>query len=1241
MTTDPTIREQGYQYFLQEAPELLQVLEQGLLTLQEDSSINKVNTLMRATHTLKGAAASLELETIAKVAHSLEDVFRALCRPEVFIDAEVEALLFEGFECLRLTLRAELSEATVNEDEILNRTATIFAQLQDALGDCFDQDAPLPTSAELGFDVTQSIFEVGVDQRLDQLRAVLETEQPQAILPVLQTQAEVFLGLGESLNLPGFEAIAHAAIAALEHHPDHVTAIAQLALKDFQAGQKAILAGDRDEGGQPSKALQALAQIQEHEQIAAYLPDNSAATFTAATLADETNVLPADVDEFGLDEFGLSESDVEAIAHPLENTATLEEIILSASASDEVAVDSLENTTAILEETAASNSDSNEVTIYASGSTTAITETTAGVEGTPASEQPATGEATNRPGIHKLFQWMRKSVSGSMNESSMVDSPAPPEAATEPEPRNAATVAASANTSSNSADITAGTKLNADESDALFSHQSLDDEDTNTLLEDIWGGSADPADAIDTVHDSDADQSSGAISVSSDAIAPNFRSKSTPDFEVLHPTDVSKPLNSQQSVQQPTPLLNKGLMPSAPTVRIQIEHLDQLNYAVGELLTNHNQQSLQAEQIQSAMRHLYVRLRQHQQLLSQLQDWVDYQPELHEPSKNGGWPIAASSPSASPSFQSKFLGLNQPPQALHAFPNGFDVLELEQYSEPQLVIQSLLDDTVQLTEAIDAVEMFTRQSRQTQEKQGRLLLKTRDALIEGRMFPLGQLFERFPRVLQQLETLHHKPVELTLHGTEVLVDKAIGEKLYDPLLHLVRNAFDHGIEPVAVRQQQAKPKAGQLEITAYHQGKHLVIEVRDDGQGLDFERIRQRAIERQLVSPEQARLLSEAQLTDLLFEPGFSTASQISSLSGRGVGLDVVRSQLQALQGEVAVTSVAHQGTTFTLHIPLSLTIAKLLVCQAADRTYALLPDAIEQIIIPKTDQIQQREHCRALWWGAGQEACLIPIYALSELLDYHEQVQHLPTQSATPFMDRASAPHILLIRHEGVLLGVEVDQMMGEQELVIRPLNALLTTHAYIYGASILADGRLTLVLDGATLAEAAANRQSDNQTVYSSPHLAAEMLIAPAQSQQPSTPSDLEPGMKRGQKLLVVDDSITTRQTLTLTLQKAGYQIVQAQDGQEAVDQLLQQPSIQLVICDIEMPRMNGFEFLQHCQHDSGLTGVPVMMLSSRSSEKHRLLAEQLGAIAYISKPYLEHRLLEMVAEVLKADVLNPISG
>ncbi|MGF1537338.1 MAG: response regulator [Elainellaceae cyanobacterium] len=1199
MTSDPTIRAQGYQYFLQEAPELLQVLEEGLLTLRDDSGINKVNTLMRATHTLKGAAASLDLHAIAKVAHSLEDVFRALCRPDVFIDAEVDALLFEGFDCLRSALMAELSETTINEDAVLNRTARIFAQLQDHLGDCFDQDTPPPTSAELGFDVTQSIFEVGVTQRLDQLAAALETEQPTEILAVLQTQAEIFLGLGESLNLPGFGDIAEAAIAALEHYPDQAPTIAQVALQDFRAGQAAVLAGDRSQGGHPSEVLQALVQGQP-DQLTDAVPEDS------ATAIEDVTIL-------------LQEADAVAEAAPETEAAIAVDGSLLFQQPAQM-VDALDELSALdLTEAAAEE---------------ASTEATTGAE-------TAESEATTALGIHKLFRWMRRSIQAPLDHvgEASAELTSPPE-----EP-----------------DEAPQTYKGLEIHDAgLFADQSQSASagtDADALLKGVWGGNSD-ADLDGVLSDG---LSPAALSITPQAIAPGVNPEPiTPEpvaaepatlepitaSEVLELEAFSQPHPSRPPVSEPAPS-NKGA-PSGHTVRIQVEHLDRLNYAIGELLTNHNQQSLQTEQIQMAMRRLYSRLEQHQQLLSQLQDWVDFPTLQQDQSKNSSWSAAPASPSDAPLFPAAPSTLNQSQHSSRP-PIGFDGLELDQYSEPQLVIQSLLDDTVQLTEAVDAVELFTRQSRQSQEKQGRLLFQTRDALIEGRMFPLGQLFERFPRVLQQLETLYHKPVELSLQGTDVLVDKAIGEKLYHPILHLVRNAFDHGIEPVAVRRQRAKPPTGHLEIAAHHRGKHLVIDIRDDGQGIDFERIRQRAIERQMVSPDQAYRLTRAQLTDLLFEPGFSTAAQISSLSGRGVGLDVVRSQLQALQGEITVTSVDGQGTTFTLRIPLSLTIAKLLLCQADAKTYALLPNAIEQILIPQADQIQQREHCRALWWGEGEQARFVPIYRLSDLLDYHAQARRLPTQSVTPSKDKNTTPHILLIRHQDMLVGIEVEQMTGEQELVIRPLNPLLATHDYIYGASIIADGQLTLVLDCASLAESAERLQASptaaNHSIHPSTNRRADSpfpsLPDPPHHQYLPAASDAKPLTKLGQTLLVVDDSITTRQILVSTLQRAGYRVIQAQDGQEAIDWLLHHPNIQLVICDVEMPRMNGFEFLQHCQLNPDLGGVPVAMLSSRSSHKHRALAEQLGAIAYISKPYLEHQLLKMVAEILAVNVLSPISG
>ncbi|NEP63516.1 MAG: response regulator, partial [Symploca sp. SIO2G7] len=588
--------------------------------------------------------------------------------------------------------------------------------------------------------------------------------------------------------------------------------------------------------------------------------------------------------------------------------------------------------------------------------------------------------------------------------------------------------------------------------------------------------------------------------------------------------------------------------------------------------------------------------------------------------------------------------------------NLFDSLELDEYSEAQLLIQSVLEDAVQLAEANDAIELFARQSHQTLETQRRLLTSTRDVVMETRMVPLGEIFAPLPRVLRQLEALHHKSVGLEIRGTEVMVDKVVAQKLYDPLLHLVRNAFDHGVESPEIRREQGKLEKGEINICAYYRGRYLVIEVGDDGQGLNFEKIRQRAIACQLVSAQQARALKEEQLKELLFEPGFSTNSEVNELSGRGIGLDVVRAQLQALQGSVEVNSEFHQGTSFILRIPQNLTISKLLLCQAGNRTYALLAEAIEQILIPRPEQLRCWEDGKVLRWEQGSSEQLIPIHRLEKILDYSLSFLEKPNQAS-----QQQVMPLMLIRCQDELLGLEVDQLFGDQELVIRPLERVILPPNYIYGSSILADGQLALVIDGAALMHETSQHQfsSTQSTVErNQPSLPAARSITraevptlpyvddvvnlapralePSQEQQQFTPqthtalpraSVTQFRGKSSKMILLVDDSITLRQTLAMTLEKANYRVVQAKDGYEALEKLQQQMDIQLVICDIEMPRMNGFEFLKYRQQDPTLVDIPVVILTSRSGEKHRLIATELGATTYLTKPYLEQELLNKV--------------
>ncbi|NEO45352.1 MAG: hybrid sensor histidine kinase/response regulator [Moorea sp. SIO4A3] len=1180
MTNDPKIREQSYRYFLQEAPELLQVLEEDLLSLSENYSINKVNNLMRTTHTLKGAAASIGLETIATVAHSLEDVFKALFNPDLSIDLEIEALLFQAYECLRLPLTAELTGRQIDDTEIKNRTAAVVAQLQEKLGDCFGLESYLPTSVELGFDVTQSIFEVGVSQGLDVIQAALNNDNPTEISITVRNQAEVFLGLGESLNLPGFAAIAKNAIAALDHHPDQVVTIAKTALCNFQAAQAAVLEGDRTQGGQPSMALQQLAELRSSSQ-------NS-----QLTIHHESSVLDNG-----------KEQDLNPVEPGLEE------------------VEGVVNNSSVTHPESKKSKQSQLVEMIWGGST-------------PLDEQTS--------------EQSKKLERSDQTEIDVLD-----EEIASPEQE-------------------VGTEKNF-----VLHNMGMIDGDNEKK-----------------------EQGQEPEVITDEIIPPIGNAKNAPLNSSI--------LTITPSNQHPSTPSSRDL---SGTVRINIEHLEYLNYTIGELLTNQNRQLLENEQLLAAVRVLLDRIDQHQQVLEQLQDWYDrlfiltQQKQIRQRlqvsklnveglNKNkatdrnlafSSYPWAektlqlsklkveglkehfATNPNPTANLGQKATLRSQPANFQHSnfqhsnfqhsnfqptnlgqkatlreqHTDYFDDLELKRYSAPELLIQSVLEDAIQLTEAAHDIELFSTQSSKTLEQQRRLLTNHRDVLMDARMLPLGEIFSRFPPVLKQLSASHHKLVELKISGNDVLVDKVVAQKLYDPLLHLVRNAFDHGIETPAVRQQQGKPEKGLIEISACHRGRYLVIEVFDDGPGLNFERIRQLAVERELIDFEQSNNLSEAQLRNLLFEPGFSTVSGVNNLSGRGVGLDVVLNQVKALRGSVQVDSSPDQGSRFRLQIPLSLTIDKLLLCQAGKQVYGLITDQVEQIIIPEEHQLRSWEDGKVLHLGTGTDQQLVKVYQLGQVLDYSSVANPFSvTHPHQPVVPLQTIRPIILIHYQDQLVGLEVDQLLGDQELVIRPLGTMIVPPPYVNGGSILADGRLTLVLDGTELIQYLSEQQTDGSQRLQVSTLKVESKSYDQATQPMETlsrkqlpPSTVEPfWVRRKPKVLLVDDSITLRQTLAMTLQKNGYQVFQAQDGYEGIEQLQHQTDIQLVICDIEMPRMNGFEFLKHCQQDPALVDIPVVILTSRSNDKHRLIAAQLGAKAYITKPYLEHKLLTTVTDVVE---------
>ena len=1132
-----TIDPETYQYFLGEAQDLLQVIEQHLLALTPNKPKNQLYDLMRATHTLKGAAANVRQETIKSVAHYLEDVFRAMLAPEATIDTELETLLFEGYQCLRMALTAEITGEFSKNTEIINRAAGVFAKLQAKLGDCFDYQASLPTSAELGFDIVQSIFEVGVKQRIDHLASLLQVDRldvvrvraaeaeghatrtalPKAwpkgqgseglqvgrlteIAETLREQAEIFVGLGESLNLPGFKAIAENTLTALDANPEQVMAIAKIALRNFQEAHSAVLAGDRTRGGNPSLALQELAGSEE-----------------------ELNVKGWNVE--GSQSLKVEGWNVEGCLENLEPS------------------------------TQTNLQPSTETNLQ------------------PANPKPS-------PPIDELLEETFGNIPLAQHQANQVFLE---EESLEP--------------------------------DTIF----LDESSETVATDNLNQAQTDPKQESELAVNPESGKELKEISISS---------------------------ADRESAEADVPSLAEGSIKTSATVRVDLDSLKHLSHLVGELLINQNQLGWQDENCQEVVEKLSNWLKQHRQTLTQLRT------------------------------QLKKHSCNQQISKLW---------------------DSAWEETLQLTQATEDLSLLATTAAASVEREQRLSTQLRDTLQSVRTIPLEHLLKSFPSMVQQLSNVHHKSAELTLSVTNVLVDKTIADHLYDALLHLVRNGFDHGIESSEVRQERGKPAIGKIEIRAFYQGNRTIIEITDDGQGLDLEKIYNRAVETNLLSVEQLEALGESpepnQLLDLLCQPGFSTVSQINELSGRGIGLDVVRSQLQRINGRVKVRSQPGLGTTFSLQIQEALRNARVLVVQANQGVYGFVANDIEQIVLPASEQIQMVSDQKILNWHHRGNEYSTPIYQLSSLLeDSSQPVSTLPAWNPLLTKPQEMNPVLLMGTAEG-WVGLEVEQVLEEQELVIKQLPNAIAYPPYVYGCSILADGRLTLVIDGTGLlnyvqqlpqsqpsllkvnrlkvvpvacqksqgfpdklqsdhrqpdngkASTETNLKSDNGKASTETNLKSDNGKLPTETNLPySNPKDKQPDNgKRYQvskTFLIVDDSITERQNLSLILERNGNQVIQAKDGLEAIELLRKNHGVDLIISDLEMPRLNGLELLSLSHQEPALADIPIIMLTSRSQKKYKQLATELGAMAYLTKPYLDEEILATINKAVSGQQ-SAVSG
>jgi len=535
---------------------------------------------------------------------------------------------------------------------------------------------------------------------------------------------------------------------------------------------------------------------------------------------------------------------------------------------------------------------------------------------------------------------------------------------------------------------------------------------------------------------------------------------------------------------------------------------------------------------------------------------------------------------------------------------GFDILEQDQYSDLHLLTQTQMETIVQIREVTDDLGLSLTDADQVTGKINQTVKQLQSKVTKARMRPLSDIVGRYPRAVRDLEAQYGKAVDLKLYGQSTLMDRTILEILKDPLTHLLRNAFDHGIEPPAMRAAAGKPARGLIEIRGFHRGNQTIIIVRDDGAGINLDKVRDRA--RGLGLDEvQLAAAQEADLLDLIFEPGFSTASQVTTLSGRGVGMDVVRTNLQRVRGEVQVQTQPGQGTTFTITVPLTLSILRILLVESNGLVMAVPVDAIATMIqIQEAQRITIGDQDSLNWNGIT-----IPLVRLADWLKFSSLQRGAPPLSNPTIQD----PTVLLIQVGENWQGIQVDRCWGDQEVAIRPVEGAIALPPGFAGCTILGDGRVVPLVDIPALL-----------AWIGDPH---QQTYHQVQPQPPSL--TLATGSSRG--ILVVDDSINVRRFLASTLERSGYQVFQARDGQDAMEQLRGGLPVQAVVCDIEMPRLDGYGVLAEMQADPHLKQIPVTMLTSRSGDKHRSLAMSLGAAAYFSKPYNKQELLEKLEQLM----------
>ena len=526
----------------------------------------------------------------------------------------------------------------------------------------------------------------------------------------------------------------------------------------------------------------------------------------------------------------------------------------------------------------------------------------------------------------------------------------------------------------------------------------------------------------------------------------------------------------------------------------------------------------------------------------------------------------------------------------------FDALEFDRYTDFHLLAQVLAEGSSDVEIVTSELRTLKTDLENLLRRQDQLNRDAQNSLMHIRMVPLSSIISKLQRTVRTVSGKLNKKIELIVSGDRTEMDKTVMDEIVDPLQHLLRNAMDHGVESAEDRKAAGKPAESQLLLEAIYQGTQVTIRISDDGRGIDVQRVRAKALENGLIDDNDE--LTAEEIYRLIFLPGFSTASKLTDVSGRGVGMDVVRDAIVRLNGTIRVHSEPGQGTTFTIQLPTTVGVTQAVMVETVNRTFAIPMQSVGKIMRLDLESI-----------GQNDERLMVEVD--DRWLELRDLANHLGLPSSNHVVPDVAPPLLILqVGDNEIALGV--DSIVGGQDVVVKSLGDHLRHVPGLIGATVQSDGSIAPILDPVNLV-------SRGSTVSSSRH---------TESDDPAPTSKV-----RVSTAMVIDDSISVRRVTSNLLQTAGWDVVTARDGVDALEKLdaMETPP-DVFLCDMEMPRMDGIELVKRLRKQPEFAETPIVMVTSRASEKHRSMAYDAGASDYVIKPYNDEQLLELINELVQ---------